>query len=502
MGSKNNLKKPAPVISVFGTGSDVGKSIVTTALCRYFVNQGLKVSPFKAQNMSNNSGVTPEGLEMGRAQIVQAEASGIPPHVDMNPILLKPTSKIGAQVVLLGKVYKNSTAIEYHQKKEHLFNQAAMALARLRQTHDLIIMEGAGSCAEVNLMDHDIVNFPMAEHAGSPVILVADIHKGGVFAQIVGTMACLPENYKSLVGGFIINKFRGDIRLFQEGTTWIEEKARRPVFGVLPWYEHILIEAEDSVAMETVPKGLRPATGKPVVAVIRLPHIANFNDIDPLLRVKDIDLRFLERPEDLSTVRAVIIPGSKNTIEDLIWMRETGMEEALRAFEKNGGHILGICGGFQMLGQVVHDPQGLESDKGSVAGLGMLPVTTTLEAPKTTSLTQVAWSAQMGIGYEIHMGRTDRTGGTPMFRVMRRNDKKVDDDDGAVSDDGRVMGTYLHGLFEAPGILKKWLDHIGVTDAAVPEIGGLDARNREYDLLADHLSAHVDMEKIKRLIGM
>jgi len=499
---KSKRKKPAPVISVFGTGSDVGKSIVTTAICRYFYNHGIHVAPFKAQNMSNNSGVTPEGLEMGRAQIVQAEAAGIPPHVDMNPILLKPTSQTGAQVVLLGKVFTTSTAVEYHGKKEHLFTEAKMALNRLRDEYDLIIMEGAGSCAEVNLMPHDIVNLPMAEYAGSSVILVADINKGGVFAQILGTLSCISETQKALIKGFIINKFRGDSRLFHDGVSWIEEKTTRPVFGVLPWYDHILIEAEDSVAIESVPKGLKNRSGKPVVAVIRLPHIANFNDVDPLSRVKDIDLRFLDRPEDLTMASAVIIPGSKNTIEDLLWLRHTQFHTALTAYANNGGHILGICGGFQMLGEIVHDPEGLESDKESIKGLGLLPVHTTLKAPKTTSLTWVEWQGEKGLGYEIHMGHTGNKGGEPVFQVTKRNETPLKDVDGCATDHGRIMGTYLHGLFDSPGILKKWLGQIGLPEADVPETGGLEARNREYDLLAKHFETFVDMEKIEDMMGL
>lgn len=493
---KSSPENQAPVIAVLGTGSDVGKSIVVTALCRYFKNQGIRVTPFKAQNMSNNSGVTPEGLEMGRAQIVQAEAAGLAPHVDMNPILLKPTSRTGAQVVLLGEVYQTSTAIDYHKKKEYLFNEVKEALTRLRSQYDLVIMEGAGSCAEVNLMAHDIVNLPLAEYAGSPVILVSDINKGGVFAQILGTLACVSEAQRSLIKGFIINKFRGDIRLFEEGVSWIEGKTRKPVFGVLPWYDHIHIEAEDSVAIDTVQKGFSALSGKPVVAVIRLPHISNFNDFDPLFRVESIDVRFLDRPEDLSRASAVIIPGSKNTISDLLWLRSIGFEEALNAYQKKGGHILGVCGGFQILGTVVSDPFKLESDQGSVKGLGLLPVRTTLKAPKTTSLTTVEWEGISGVGYEIHMGESVREGGEPFFKVLKRNETLLNEAEGSVARQGRIMGTYLHGLFDSPGILKKWLERIGLSGVKVPEEGGLEGRNREYDLLSNHFETFVDMKKI------
>ena len=272
----------APCIAAFGTGSDVGKSVVATALNRFFLNRGISVAPYKAQNMSNNSGVTPEGLEMGRAQIVQAEAARIPPHVDMNPILLKPTTDVGCQVVLMGEAVANQTASEYHTRKEHLFDAACRSLDRLRDQYDLVVMEGAGSCAEVNLMAHDIVNFRMAEYADAPVILIADIHRGGVFAQLVGTLECLPPERRDRIAGFIVNRFRGDIRLFDDGVKWIEAKTGKPVFGVLPWYTHITIEAEDSVVIESQPAVFRGKGEKPAVAVIRIPHISNFTDFDPL----------------------------------------------------------------------------------------------------------------------------------------------------------------------------------------------------------------------------
>lgn len=499
---KNSPETLAPVIAVFGTGSDVGKSVVVTALARYFKNQGIRVAPFKAQNMSNNSGVTPEGLEMGRAQIVQAEAAGIAPHVDMNPVLLKPTSQTGAQVVLLGNVHDTSTAIDYHRKKEHLFNEVKAALKRMRSQYELVIMEGAGSCAEVNLMAHDIVNLPLAEHASSPVIVVADINKGGVFAQILGTLACVNEPQRSLIQGFIVNKFRGDIRLFQEGVSWIEEKTGKPVYGVLPWYDHIQIEAEDSVAIDAIQKEMGNLSGKPVVAVIRLPHISNFNDFDPLFRIREIEVRFLTRPEGLSRAVAVIIPGSKNTIHDLLFLRQSGFEAALHAYEKEGGRILGICGGFQMLGQEIADPFRLESDQGSVKGLGLLPVRTTLKAPKTTSLTTVAWQDVQGDGYEIHMGQSVREGGEPLFKVVKRNESVLNEDEGCVAAQGRVLGTYLHGLFDSPGVLKKWLLEIGLPGIPVPEEGGLAGRNREYDALAKHIETFVDMKKIRELTGI
>jgi len=488
--------KKAPCIAVFGTGSDVGKSIITTALCRLFANQGIRVAPYKAQNMSNNSGVTPEGLEIGRAQIVQAEAARIPPHVDMNPILLKPTSDIGSQVVLLGKAVENSTASDYHAKKERLFATAGAALDRLRCEYDLVVMEGAGSCAEVNLMSHDIVNFRMAEYADAPVILVADIHRGGVFAQIVGTLDCLEKADRDRIRGFIINRFRGDISLFDDGIRWIEKKTLKDVFGVLPWYSHIRIDSEDSVVIENPQKVFIENSGIPALAVIRLPHISNFTDFDPLMALEGLDLFFLEKVQALAAFKAVILPGSKNTCFDLQWIKSCGWLEKLVKYVAGGGHVLGICGGYQMMGTTVHDPDGLEGNPGATRGLALLPVETVLKAPKTTTLTRFSRDDTAGTGYEIHMGQTQRHGGDPLFRVVARNSIACEDADGCVSPDKKIMGTYIHGLFENPAVTRLWLNTIGLPDIETATLEGLEAKDREYDLLAEYFEAHIDVRGI------
>ncbi len=493
---KNRTSQKGTCLAVLGTGSDVGKSIITTALCRFFARTGVRVAPFKAQNMSNNSGVTAEGLEMGRAQIVQAEAAGIPPHVDMNPVLLKPTSEIGSQVVLLGNVRENTTAVDYHSKKETFFDTASEALDRLRQSYDLVIMEGAGSCAEVNLMDSDIVNLRMAEHAGAPVILVADIHKGGVFAQIVGTLECLKPEQRNLVKGFVINRFRGDLRLFDSGINWIEEKTGKKVFGVLPWYNHINIEPEDSVVIEQPKRVFSADRREPSIAVIRLPHISNFNDFDPLSVLKGLEVHFLEKVQDLSDFRAVILPGSKNTRFDLNWLHSTGWAEKISAYSLQGGHVLGICGGYQMMGDCVDDPDGLEGRPGSTEGLRLLPVETELKAPKITTLTRFTWQKAPGSGYEIHMGQSRIKGGTPLFQVVERNSTPANDADGCVSTDSKSMGTYIHGLFENPDIARFWLQHIGLGDLEISDLGGLEARNREYDRLAEYFENYIDINEI------
>ncbi|MGD9181387.1 MAG: cobyric acid synthase [Desulfobacterales bacterium] len=498
--SKRNSKR-ARCIAVFGTGSDVGKSIITTALCRLFANRGIRVAPFKAQNMSNNSGVTPDGLEMGRAQIVQAEAAKIPPHVDMNPVLLKPTSEIGSQVVLAGIAVETSTAADYHHKKEHLFTEACQALDRLRQDYDLIILEGAGSCAEVNLMSHDIVNFRMADYAEAPILLVADIHRGGVFAQIIGTLECLEPNQRTRVKGFIINRFRGDINLFKDGVRWIEEKTRKQVFGVLPWYTHIQIESEDSVVIESPQKVDIKNIQTSAIAVIRLPHISNFTDFDPLLALNNLEVYFLEKVQDLKAFKAVILPGSKNTRFDLSWIKSKGWSKRLSDYAATGGHVLGICGGYQLMGKTVHDPDGLEGKPGSTEGLGLLPVETILKAPKTTTRTKFIWNDIPGAGYEIHMGQTTREQGSPLFSIIERNNVACKDDDGCLSADSRIMGTYLHGLFDNPRVTKCWLEHIDIKDIDLFDVGGIEARDKEYDLLADHFEEYVDVESIAKIVA-
>ena len=497
MSDKRDL---APCLAVLGTGSDVGKSVITTALCRVFADRGWRVAPYKAQNMSNNSGVTLEGLEMGRAQIVQAEAARLAPHVDMNPILLKPTSDKGSQVVLMGKVLEDKTAREYHEQKAILESQAHSALDRLREEYDLVIMEGAGSCAEVNLMAGDIVNLRMARYAKAPVILVADIHRGGVFAQIVGTLDCISETQREMIAGFIINRFRGDLTLFEDGVTWIETKTKKPVFGVLPWYHHFLIEAEDSVVIEapkkTSARGLHPG-----VAVIRTPHISNFTDFDPLSAVDGLDLCFLESVQDLSSFSAVILPGSKNTCHDLKWLHKTGWTKQIISFFDSGGHVLGICGGYQMLGKAVHDPNGIEGPKGSTPGLSILDMETVMTTPKITARTRFSWDKVKGMGYEIHMGRTAINSGERPFTVLERNGIKTRQPDGCRSSDGLVLGTYFHGFFDSPEITAKWLALIGLSGLKPSGLHGYAVRNANYDLLAGHFTSHMDMSKIMSLVG-
>jgi len=492
--------KKAPCMAILGTGSEVGKSIVTTALCRILVNNGIKVAPFKAQNLSNNSGVTPEGLEMGRAQIVQAEAAKIPPHVDMNPVLLKPTGDIGPQIVLFGEVITDSTAMEYHRKKNMLFSKACEALDRLRETYDLVLMEGAGSCAEVNLMTGDIVNFRMAEYADAPVLLVSDIDRGGVFAQIVGTLACLSPNQQKRIKGFIINRFRGDKNLFVDGAHWLEEKTGKKVFGVVPWYDHIRIEAEDSVVIENPGVVSRGEFDLPAIGIIRLPHISNFTDFDPLWNLEQLDMWFIEKPQNLSIFKAVILPGSKNTRWDLNWLKNSGWADIINKYARSNGHILGICGGYQMMGRVVHDPQGLEGAPGTSKGLDLLPVETILKAPKTTTRTRFLWDTVEGEGYEIHMGETKRLNGNPLFNICERNCVPCLTEDGCITQDSKCLGTYIHGMFGSPAITKKWLRTLGLEHIEVPDENRFKTKDNAYDLLAAHSENHMDTDVIFDLI--
>ncbi|MCD4723122.1 MAG: cobyric acid synthase, partial [Desulfobacula sp.] len=475
-------------IAILGTGSDVGKSIIAAALCRSLADRGVKVAPFKSQNMSNNSGITPEGLEMGRAQIVQAEASKIVPHVNMNPILLKPTGEKQSQVILNGRVYGNHTAMDYHRNKGFYFEKACEAFDHLGKIYDRIILEGAGSCAEVNLMPNDIVNFPMAEYANADVILAADIHRGGVFAQIVGTLECLPQKYRDMIKGFIINRFRGDIALFKDGVDWIEKQTHKKVLGVLPWYTHFKIDAEDSVEIEECNnfKGFNPDI--PAIGIIRLPHIANFTDFHALSKIKGIQTIFIDRPDYLSKFNAVIIPGSKNTRADLEWLTSK-FKNPLKEYYQSKGYIFGICGGYQMLGEFVDDPDGLEGIAGKTKALNLLPVQTVLKAPKTTTLSGFQWGDAKGKGYEIHMGYTTLRAGTSLLAVNSRNCTPCSDIDGCMSEDRRVAGTYMHGFFDSSQILSKWLKTIGLDNYPCDDI--LSSKEKDYMLLKEHFEAHI-----------
>jgi adenosylcobyric acid synthase len=403
-------------------------------------------------------------------------------------------------VVLNGVAWIDASSQDYYTKKDYLFSESLAALERLRAENDLIVMEGAGSCAEVNLMEHDIVNLRMAARADAPVILVADIDRGGVFAQIVGTLACVSPEQQALIRGFVINRFRGDIALFKKGIDWIEQRTGKPVYGVLPWFKHFRIEAEDAVVIENAPRFTPGAASEPAIGVIRLPHISNFTDFEPLAGLTGCRLVYLQQPQDLSRMAAVILPGSKSTCSDLQWLMESGWREQIRKYRESGGHIFGICGGYQMLGTWVRDPDGIEGAPGATAGLGLLPVETVLKAPKTTTLTDFRWDGLNGRGYEIHMGRTDPPRECSLVLVDHRNGVACEDVDGCRSEDGRVIGTYMHGLFDTPAITSHWLEAIGLGHIEVDTLHGPVARDHAYEQLAEHAAKHLDLASITALL--
>ncbi|MBU2591132.1 MAG: cobyric acid synthase [Nitrospinae bacterium] len=503
----NRDKYPAKTVAVLGTGSDVGKSIVTAALCRIFREGGQSVAPFKAQNMSNNSFVTKDGGEMGRAQVVQAEAAGIEPHVDMNPVLLKPSSDTGAQVVLQGEVVGNSEAAHYFKNTDYLFGKARESLNRLRSKYDLVIMEGAGSCAEMNIRDRDFVNFRMAKVAEAPVILVADIDRGGVFAQIIGTLNIIPEEDRRMVKGIIINRFRGDAALFDDGIKYIEKKTGIPVLGLIPYFRHIEIDSEDGLPLDIIIDPSTPLDSEKInIAVLRLPHISNFTDFAPLSRDPGVTLHYLSRGRDIKGYDLLIIPGTKNARFDMAWMRDVGWERYIADYSESGGHICGICGGYQMLGNIIRDPQGIEGSQGETVCLKFLDIETTLEPDKILSRSKGTFM-ESGIeveGYEIHHGLTKRGEWVkPLIRLDSRSGNNSTEDDGAINEDGRVWGTYLHGLFDNNEFRKVFLKGLS------PKYSGSDSadsqiafKDRQYGLLAEHFREYLNMERLNEIIGI
>ena len=488
-------------LAVLGTGSDVGKSIVATALCRIFSNAAIDVAPYKAQNMSNNSGVTPEGDEIGRAQIAQAEAARAVPTADMNPVLLKPNSDTGAQVVLQRKVCTTESAKGYFRDTTVWAAAAMESLQRLKLKHQLVVIEGAGSCAEMNLYARDFVNFRTARAADAAVILVADIDRGGVFAQVAGTLAIIPPEDRALVKGVVINRFRGDIDLFKDGVAMLESMTGVPVLGVIPWYRGFSIDAEDAVPLSAKvdPTG-EPESGKIGIAVIYFPHISNFTDLSPLEHDSQVALHYLHYPRSLKGYKALILPGSKNVRGDLEWLFSLGWEREILAFREDGGVIMGICGGYQMLGKSIADPYGVEGSAGISPALGILDVETVLEEEKCLANARGVIIGETGeaCGYEIHMGQTIASGECrPFIRVSARNNTPENDVDGAVSADGKVTGTYFHGIFDEP-VIKTWfLSGVEPTYKVEKQQKG---PQESYELLAAHFMQHLNLDMIYQII--
>lgn len=479
-----------------GTGSDVGKSLIATGLCRIFRQDGYSPAPFKAQNMALNSFATPDGFEIGRAQAVQAEAAGIPCSTDMNPLLLKPSGDHTSQVVLNGKPIGNRDAYEYFRKegREELRSEVCAAFDRLASKHNPIVMEGAGSISEINLRDSDLVNMPMARHAGAKVVLVADIDRGGVFASVYGSIMLQTPEDRARIKGVIINKFRGDMRLFEDGRRMMEEICGIPVLGVVPFARDLHIEEEDSVALDS--KRRRVEEGKVNVAVVLLRHISNFTDFDVMERDPRVNLFYTTNPADLENADIILIPGSKSTLDDLYELRRSGMAKAVQTAARDGKTVFGICGGYQIMGLEVSDPDGVEGDIRSLPGLGLLPVHTTLTGEKTTRTVDFSFNDGECVchGYEIHMGETRLDPGA--LPLCRLSDGK--EDGCRVSD--KVMGSYIHGILDNPEVTDSLL--APYSEAVRNETFDYAAyKEQQYDALAAMLRHYVDIDKIYKILS-
>ncbi len=478
----------AKTIMLQGTGSDVGKSILVAGLCRAFRNRGLSVLPFKPQNMSNNAAVTMDGGEIGRAQELQARACGVAPSVHMNPVLLKPQSETGAQIVVQGKVFGTARARDYQSRKAALLAAVLESFDRLTEKADLVIVEGAGSASEINLRQNDIANMGFARAADVPVVLVGDIDRGGVIAQIVGTKTVLDPDDAAMIQGFIVNKFRGDPSLFADGMEIISDRSGWHALGLVPFFKEVdRLPAEDGMALAHRQKA---GTGRITVAVPVLPRIANFDDLDPLKQEPDIRLIMVRNGEPLpAEADVVLLPGSKSTIADLQDFRRAGWDIDILAHVRRGGHVLGICGGYQMLGRTIADPEGVEGPIGSCAGLGLLDVTTVLTGQKTVrNVTGTTDSGLSFRGYEMHMGETD--GPDRRKPMVHFADGRTD---GAVSPDGRVRGCYIHGYFSQDPLRRAWLEGLGgqASDQSYEQ-----SVEDTLDALAAHLERSLDIDRL------
>ena len=505
----------ANYIMMMGTSSHVGKSILATAMCRILYRKGRKVVPFKAQNMALNSYVTRDGDEMGRAQVAQAEAAGMEPMVDMNPVLLKPTGNAASQVIIMGKPVGNMSAREYHRGYSlKAFDAVKEALGRLDKEYDTIVIEGAGSPAEINLKANDIVNMRVAKYLQAPVLLIADIDRGGALASLVGTLELLDEEERALVKGLVINKFRGDVTLLTPAIDFLEEKTGKPVLGVVPHIDQMGIDDEDSVSLEE--KQAAPTEGDIRIAVIQTPKISNFTDFDALAHEKDVALYYVKSVEDLGEPDVIMLPGSKNTTEDMLYLRKSGLGEKILAHAKAGKAVIGICGGYQMLGEVIRDPQHTESLNDEAAGLGLLGMETVFASEKLTS--QVVAQCQdlhfMGQsisadnlqGYEIHMGHTafTREADKHPFTVCQRRGKACASQEGTANAAGNVFGTYIHGVFDNDVFRRSVLNairHSKGLEALANTRNVMAEKQQAYEHLADVVENALDMEKLYQIMG-
>lgn len=497
----------AKAIMVQGTMSNAGKSLLSAGLCRIFKQDGYRVAPFKSQNMALNSFITEEGLEMGRAQVIQAEAAGIKPSVLMNPILLKPTNDTGSQVIVNGEVLATMSAREYFAYKHKLFPDVMKAYETLARKNDIIVIEGAGSPAEINLKADDIVNMGMAKRAKAPVLLVGDIDRGGVFAQLIGTVELLEEEERKLVKGLIINKFRGDKTILDPGVVMLEEKSGIPVVGVAPYLD---IEVEDEDSLTERFEGDREV-GVIDIAVIRIPRISNFTDFNPLESIPGVSVRYVKHPSELKNPDMIILPGTKNTMEDLLWMRQNGLEALILKEAAKGKIIFGVCGGFQMLGETLSDPHHVEAG-GQIKGMGLLAMDTVFENAKTRTRVSGTFEQPGGSlsllektaleGYEIHMGESALHEGVKPFTRITDMVSGVTKADGAYQDN--VYGTYVHGIFDKEEVAKRVIMSIGEKKGIdVSNMTGVDFakfKETQYDILARELRRHLDMDKIYKIL--
>ena len=480
-----------------GTGSDVGKSIIAAAFCRIFLQDGYHPAPFKAQNMALNSYATPEGLEIGRAQAVQAEAAGVPCHTDMNPLLLKPSSDHTSQVVLNGRPISNRNAYEYFRRegREELRKEVHAAFDRLAARYNPVVMEGAGSISEINLRDSDLVNLPMAMHAGADVILVADIDRGGVFASVYGSVMLLRPEERKHIKGILINKFRGDIRLFESGVKMLEDLCGVPVVGVVPYYKDIYIEEEDSVMLQT--KNIRAGQGKVNVAVVLLRHLSNFTDFNVLERDPRVHLFYTNNTDELMKADIILLPGSKSTLSDLYELRRNGVAQAIVRAHREGATVMGICGGYQLMGREVCDPDHVEGEIERLPGLGLLPVSTRMQGEKVTRQVRFRFLEDSAVceGYEIHMGTTTPLADVPVSPLNHLADGRED----GYFVDRTCMGTYVHGILDNPSVIDYLLEPFA--DKLKETAFDYKAfKEEQYDKLAAHVRKHVDLPLIYQIL--
>lgn len=491
-------KKLHPVM-LAGTGSDVGKSVLAAALCRIFRQDGYRPAPFKAQNMALNSYATPEGLEIGRAQAVQAEAAGVPCHTDMNPLLLKPSSDHTSQVVLNGRPIGNRHAFEYFRKegREGLRKEVNAAFDRLASRYNPIVMEGAGSISEINLRDTDLVNMPMARYADADVILVADIDRGGVFASVYGSVMLQTPEDRKRIKGIIINKFRGDIRLFEPGVKMMEELCGIPVLGVIPYYRDIHIEEEDSVVLDY--KRMQAAAGKVNIAVVLLRHLSNFTDFNRLEQDERVHLYYTNNTEELAKADIILLPGSKSTLDDLYELRRNGVAQAILRAHREGAAVMGICGGYQLMGLEVHDPEGVEGELRRLPGLGLLPVVTTMQGEKVTRQVHFHFLSEEAEcrGYEIHMGETRPAPGASAMPLNTLEDGR---EDGCFVN-RKCMGTYIHGILDNQAFIDYLLEPYTEKPERHPLADYRTYKEEQYDKLAEHVRSHLNLPLLYQIMS-